>query len=101
MILALLEFAFVVLLSRAPGAVKKNIHGGVAEKRVHPVCEGLRRRKIGSLKGSKDQEQLKERNMMKVTSNTPPIHVVDLASFCIYIFLFISFNVIYWIYYQM
>ena len=106
-VFALLEFAFVVMLSRVPSISKKNFHGSTEEKRTHFIAERLRQRKIANKASSavdrreEGDEQLKDRKWMKVISKMPPIHIVDLVSFCLYIFLFISFNTLYWMNYQM
>ena len=106
-VFALLEFAFVVMLSRAPSVSKKNFHGSATEKRTHFIAERLHQRKIANKASSavdrreKGDQQLKDRKWMKVISKMPPIHIVDLVSFCLYIFLFISFNTFYWMNYQM
>ena len=107
MVSALLEFAFVVLLSRMTNTVKKNLHDCTRENEKFSITERLRRRKTASKENctidrwEKDEVQLKDRNNMYFVSNMPPIHVVDFLSFCIYVFLFILFNAIYWISYQM
>ena len=105
MVSALLEFAFVVLLNRNPSRLEKNIHDGNAEKgRYHNVDRLFRRRITSKESSTSDElemknEQLKDPQNIKTISVIPPIHVVDLYSFCIYIFLFISFNGIYWLNY--
>ena len=106
-VLALLEFAFIVLLNRMPKIVNKNVHDGTTEKGRYVIAERLRRRKIDGEKNSsgnrlrKGEERLQLWNRFKVIFNMPPIHVVDLITFCLYIFLFISFNAVYWMTYRM
>ena len=107
MISALLEFAFVVLLSRAPSIAKKTCHDDTVEKRAHSIAERLRRRKIATEANctvdrcEMDKKQVKEQSSIKGIFNIPPIHVVDLLSFVLYIFFFIAFNAVYWINYQL
>ena len=116
---ALLEFAFVVLLSRATSHVKKYNENDTKNKEVCPNSGRLRKRKISDQDNSyldrkvsdqKDseingleatEERVQDNKIAKVISNMTPIYVVEFAMFCLYVFLFILFNVIYWIRYQM
>ena len=102
---ALLELAFIVLLSRVQKYLEKNVPNETPEKRQNCNAEGLKTISIAS-KGNLDRKMLESgkeedqaQNIKNIVSNIPSIHVVDLISFCLYIFFFIFFNVIYWISY--
>ena len=107
MVLALLEFAFVVLLSRVPNKMNTTLHDGRPGKGTHSNVGNLWARKVGGTESSTlhmlktEKEKVEAAKNTKVNFNVPPPHVVDLISFCLYILLFISFNVIYWIHYQL
>ena len=102
---ALLEFAFVVLLSRLPGRPNKNIPGGITGQEGYSNVSRLFKRRIAIKELSTfnrmemEKEIIQDPKNIKVFPDMPPIYIVDLYAFCTYIFLFISFNVIYWIRY--
>ena len=102
---ALLELAFVVLLSRVPSLVEKSSHKSTPGKEPDSNSEGLSWINIASKESSTPtmvdakKDLVRHQKIMKAVSSMPPIHVVDLISFCFYIVFFISFNVIYWISY--
>ena len=107
---ALIEFGFVVLLSRAPGPAKIKLHHDVPEKKSFTSSGLFRRRKIARKESTaatlrrtfleKEKGQVQDRKSIQIIPNMPPIHIVDLISFCIFISLFVLFNIIYWISYQ-
>ena len=108
---ALIEFAFVVLLSRVPGpSVKSKLHHDVPGKAPFTSSGMFRRRKIARKENTtatlrrtfleKEIGQVQDRKNIQIIPNMPPIHIVDLISFCIFISLFVLFNIIYWISYQ-
>ena len=107
---ALIEFAFVVLLSRAPGPVKIKLHHDVLGKAPCTSSGMFRRRKMARKESTaatqrrkcleKEIGQVHDRKGITIIPNMPPIHIVDLISFCIFISLFVLFNIIYWISYQ-
>ena len=103
MVLALLEFAFVVLLNRLLSPDKKNLHGGIQEIRAFSEATMWSGRKIDDQDNSstnglemKDGHST-EGKMIKVLYSMPHINVIDLISFSLYISLFVFFNVVYWI----
>ena len=101
---ALLEFAFVVLLNRKPRPVGNSLDDGNPGECVMNSGWG-RGRKIASKESSTIKileainKQIHDKKYVKPMPNGPPAHVVDLISFCVYIFSFIVFNVIYWVCY--
>ena len=99
---ALLELAFVVLVSRAPNHVDKKLHDGNRGTTVISNSGGLSRIQVDSNENSAvkaEEERVHGNNCMKIISNMPPIHIVDLISFGLYLFFFILCNGIYWISY--
>ena len=107
MVSALLEFACVVLLSRVPGSLKRASDGGTSGKGIYSKDARFFRSKVASKQGltfsrfETGKEQAKDWKCMKLSADMPPIFVVDLYAFCIYILFFILFNGIYWIRYLM
>ena len=101
MISALLEFAFVVLLNRVPGGDKNKIQDCTPGERKLSKDVELRGPKITDTFNGMEKDKAQKRKGMEVMTRTPPIHLVDMLSFCFYIFFFISFNAIYWVHYQM
>ena len=103
---ALLEFAFVVLLSRAPINLKKNLPHGAIEKGTFSNVSSQFRSKIANKEGinskwlQMEKEKIHDQKNIKIFADMPPIYVVDLYSFGIFIFLFVLFNCIYWTSYQ-
>ena len=102
---ALLEFTFVVLLNRVPSPCEKKLPDGTLGKEINFNYAWLSREKISCKENSTSNmlemgKERRDRKNMVAFSNMPRIHVVDLVSFCLYIFFFLSFNGVYWMHYQ-
>ena len=102
---ALLELAFVVLVSRVPSHVEKNLHDDEPGTAGNFNTRSFSQMKIASKESSMpntlkaEKELFQGQKKMKTIPNIPPVHIVDLISFNIYLFFFILFNGIYWISY--
>ena len=105
-ILALVEFAFVALLSRVANPDENKIHDDKMDKKTNEDIETPEKRESPNRQGSfvnvwiKELEKVQYRKKVTPFSNMPPIHVVDVISFFLFTFLFVVFNIIYWICYQ-
>ena len=106
-ILALVEFAFVALLSRVANPVENQIHEEKADKKTNENIETPERKEAPNRQGSfinlwmKGLEKTQYQKKVKPFSNMPPIQVIDVISFFLFAFLFVVFNIIYWIIYLM
>ena len=105
-ILALVEFAFVALLSRVANPDENKIHDDKTDKKTNEDIEKAVPKEAPNRQGSfvnvwmKELEKVQYQKKFKPFSNMPPIHVVDVISFFLFTFLFVVFNIIYWISYQ-
>ena len=103
-VLALLELAFVVMLSRATSHMPKNWYNEGKKKGTSSNAECFRITKVTAKENSSikitDTSKEKDRENVNLISNMPPTHVVDLISFILYMLFFILFNCIYWVGYQ-
>ena len=105
-ILALVEFAFVALLSRVANPDENKINDDKTDIKTNEDIENPERKEAPNRQGSfvnvwiKGLEKVQYQKKVAPFSNMPPIHVVDVISFFLFTFLFVGFNIIYWICYQ-
>ena len=105
-ILALVEFAFVALLSRVANPDENKINDDKTDYKTNEDIQNPERKEAPNRQGSfvnvwiKGLEKVQYQKKFKPFSNMPPIHVVDVISFFLFTFLFVVFNIIYWICYQ-
>ena len=99
---ALLEFAVVVLLSRTPATVRKNVIKPTVSKKEELSSATLRRRnvtipEIVPIEVFNEEEG--NRKMKKCSFGIPPLHVIDFIAFWSFLFLYLLFNCTYWFHY--
>ena len=98
LVCALIEFGFVVLLSRAPSTFRKNAMRTTTSTYNPLAKEGLRRRNVTKIDEALT-EPVETREKEKCIFSIPPIHVVDIISFWVFLFSYLIFNCIYWLHY--
>ena len=105
-ILALVEFAFVALLSRVANPDENKINDDKTDYKTNEDIQNPERKEAPNRQGSfvnvwiKGLEKVQYQKKVAPFSNMPPIYVVDVISFFLFTFLFVVFNIIYWISYQ-
>ena len=106
---ALVEFAIVVVLSR-----RKQIHRNDVEKPSMLMAKKIRQFGVHPRRRMKLEHRISKRSTHKVYNegsnkednenngkeivmlNSTPVHMIDFMAFCLFIFMYMVFNFVYW-----
>ena len=105
-ILALVEFAFVALLSRRDKSGEDNqtvetVGGEIDASDETSKGKEMSNEQTVAVNGwFQELKRLEYQKKIKLFSKLPSIYIVDVLSFLLFAVLFVLFNIIYWISYK-
>ena len=87
-VVAMLEFAFIILINRRATIKKNSIDNFISERKSAKSMNSITKNWPNSIIEKKEEKEIR--------FAVPPIHVIDFGFFWVHLSSFLIFNIIYW-----